>query len=79
MHKCYDVTIENYVGCSSIYFVVMLTISLGGHGAWVECKHLYYILQNMMYYGKTKKFIHYPRCSLDEVQHLLVQANACES
>jgi hypothetical protein len=33
----------------------MLIISLGGHGAWVECKHRYYILQNMMYYGKIKK------------------------
>jgi hypothetical protein len=79
MHKCYDVTIENYVSCSCIYFVVMLTIPLGEHGAWVQCKHIYHILQNIMYCGKTKKFIHYPTWSLDEVQHLLVQANACES
>jgi hypothetical protein len=52
---------------------------LGGHGAWVQCKHMYHILQNIMYCEKIEEFIHYPTWSLDEIQHLLVQANACES
>jgi hypothetical protein len=35
----YDVTIGNFLGCSCVYFVRMLVGSLGGHGAYVKCKH----------------------------------------
>jgi len=42
-HVRYDVTIRNYlINCSCIYLVIMLTTFLGRHGAWVQCKHLYY-------------------------------------
>jgi hypothetical protein len=60
---------NNY--CFYIYLVVMLVTSLGGCGAWVQCKHLYHILQNIMYCGQSKKFIHYPTWSWDKVQWLL--------
>ncbi len=73
-------TIGNYPNCSYIYIFIMLTTSLGRHHAWVQCKHiLYHILQNIIYYGHTKKFIHYPMWSWDEVQHLLAQVKACEN
>jgi hypothetical protein len=42
------VIIWNYPCCSCLYFVVMSTTSFGGRGAWVQCKHLYYVLQNIM-------------------------------
>jgi len=40
-HKRYDVIVGNYPRWSYIYFVIMSTTSLGGCGAWVQCKHLY--------------------------------------
>jgi len=61
------VTIGNYLGCSCIYFVIMSASSLGGHGAWVQCKHMYYILQNIIYCGQAKKIIHYPMWSWDKL------------
>ncbi len=53
-HKHFNVTIANYLGHSCIYFVIMSVASLGGCGAWVQCKHLYQILQNIMYYRQSK-------------------------
>jgi hypothetical protein len=58
-HKCFNVTIGNYPCCFCIYFAVMYVVFLGERRAWVQCKHLHHILQNIMYYGKSKKFIHY--------------------
>jgi hypothetical protein len=78
-HKCFDVTIGNYLGCSRIYFVVILATFLGGRGAWVQCRHLYHILQNIMYYGWTKKFIHYPMWIWDMFHHLLAHVKARET
>jgi len=45
----YDVIIGNFLGCSWIYFVRMLACSLGGHGAYVQCKHMYHIFQTIMF------------------------------
>ncbi len=72
-------TFNNYPSCSCIYFVAMLAMSLGEHGAWVQCKHLYHILHNIMYYGYIEKCIHYAMWSWDEVQCLLTHTKVCES
>lgn len=32
----------------------MMASLLGGEGKWVHCKHMYYILQHVMYCGKWK-------------------------
>jgi hypothetical protein len=48
----------------------MLAESLGAHGAYVKCKHVYHILQTIMFYGLTEEFIHYCTWSWDEIQHL---------
>jgi hypothetical protein len=61
--KQYDITIGNFLGCSCVYFVTMLATSLGGHGAYVQCKHVYHVLQMIMFSGFIKKFIHYCTCS----------------
>jgi hypothetical protein len=65
--KRYDITIGNVLGCSCVYFVTMLTTSLGGHGAYMQCKHVYHVFQMIMFYGFTKYFIHYYTWSWDEV------------
>jgi len=51
----YDVTIGNFHGCSCVYFVKMLASSLGAHGAYVQCKHVYHILETIMLCGLTKE------------------------
>jgi hypothetical protein len=37
----------------------MYVASLGERRSWVQYKHHHHILQNIMYYGKSKEFIHY--------------------
>ncbi len=78
-HKCYNVIVGNYPSCLCIYFVIMSTIFLGTCGAWVQCKHLYHILQNIMCCGQIEEFIHYSTWSWDKVQHLLVCVKGCEN
>jgi hypothetical protein len=43
----YDVIIGNFLGnflgCSCVYFIRMLVGSLGGRGAYLQCKHVYHI------------------------------------
>ncbi len=51
-HKHFDVTIKNHPCGSCIYFIVMSTISLGMHGAWVQCKHMYPLQQKVSLYAK---------------------------
>jgi hypothetical protein len=69
--KHYVAMIGNFPTCICIGFITMMASSLGGHGKWVHCKHLYYILQNVMYCGQTKDFIHFPTWSWNEVQHMM--------
>ncbi len=63
--------IGNFLGCSCVYFVKMLASSLGTHGVYVHCKHVYHVLKMIMFFGLTEKFIHHCTWSWDEVQHLL--------
>jgi hypothetical protein len=66
------VTIGTFPGCSYVYFVTMyLASSLCGRGVYVQCKHVYHVLQTIMFCGLTEKFIHHYTWSWDEVQHLL--------
>jgi hypothetical protein len=39
-----DIIISNFLGFLCVYFVKMLAGSLGAHGAYVQCKHVYHIL-----------------------------------
>jgi len=63
--------IGNFLGCSCVYFVTMLVGSLGGCGVYVKCKHVYCILQTIMFCGLTENFIHHCTWSWDEVQCFL--------
>ncbi len=74
----YNVTIENFLACSCVYFVAMLATFLGSHGAYVQCKHVYHVSKTIMFYGLIKKFIHHYMWNWDEVQHLLMHSKAFE-
>jgi hypothetical protein len=52
-----------------VYFVAML--ALGGLGTYVQCKHVYHILQLIMFCGFMEDFIHYCMWNWDVVQCLL--------
>jgi hypothetical protein len=52
----------------------MMASSLGASWKWVHCKHLYFILQKVMHYGQTKKIIHFPTWSWNEMQRLMSRA-----
>jgi hypothetical protein len=45
----------------------MMTISLGDHGKWVHCKHMYNILQNVMFCELMQMFIHRLAWTWDKV------------
>jgi len=53
----------------------MLAGSLGGHGAYVQCKHVYHILQMIMFSGLTNDIIHYCTWNWVEIQCLLKCSN----
>ncbi len=72
--KRYNVTIRNFLWCSCVYFVAML--ALGGLGTYMQCKHVYHILQLIMFCGLKEDFIHYCMWSWDEVQCLLQHSKA---
>jgi hypothetical protein len=57
--KQYEVMINDYSTCSCVEFSSMRSVSFYRRGLWVQCKHLYYILQYAMYYGIKKPFIYY--------------------
>ncbi len=74
----YDVTIGNFLGCSCVYFVKMLVGSLGARGVYVHCKHVYHVLQMIMFCGLMEEFIHHCTWSWDEVQRLLKSSKVFE-
>jgi hypothetical protein len=76
--KGYDVSIENFHGCSCVYFITMLASFLGDCGVYVQYKHVYHVLQMIMFYWFTKEFIHHYTWIWDEVQHLLKRSKAFE-
>ncbi len=69
--KQYDVTIGNFPNCICDDFIQMMAGSLGGRGKWVHCKHLYFILQNVMYCGQIKPFLHFLTWSQNEIQCIM--------
>ncbi len=68
--KQYEVMIKNFFNYICVDFIQIMVGSLGGHGKWVHWKHLYFILQNVMYCGQIEPFIHFMTWSWNEVQHL---------
>ncbi len=67
--KQYEMTIGNFFPCICVDFITTMANSLGGHGKWAHCKHLYFVLLNVMYCGQTKKFIHFLTWNQNEMQH----------
>jgi hypothetical protein len=45
----YEVTIGNLLACTYMDIVTMVLGSLGKQGKWVPCKHMYYVLQHVMF------------------------------
>jgi hypothetical protein len=68
----YEVTMGNFLTCICLDFVTMTFNSLSRWRKWVPCKHMYYVLQHVMFCGEFEDFIHFPTWSCDEVLHLLV-------
>ena len=68
----YFITIGNFPECSCQNFKDMATKSLGKHGRWASCKHLYFVFTVI---GSLKSernaFIHAPTFSFNEVKQIL--------
>ncbi len=43
--------------CTCMDFVTMVSSSLGKQGKWVPCKHMYYVLQHVMFCAQVEIFI----------------------
>jgi hypothetical protein len=68
----YLITTGTFPECSCEYFKDMATKSLGKHGGWTSCKHLYFVFTVI---GSLKSerdaFIYVPSFSLNEVKQIL--------
>jgi hypothetical protein len=68
----YLITIGTFHECSCEYFKDMATKSLGKHGGWASCKHLYFVF---IVIGSLKSerdaFIYAPSFSFNEVKQIL--------
>ena len=68
----YLITIGTFPECSCQNFKDMATKSLGKHGRWASCKHLYFVFTII---GSLKSerdsFIHAPTFSFNEVKQIL--------
>ncbi len=59
--KYYEVIIGNFLAaCTCLDFVAMISNSLGQQGKWLPYKHMYYVLQHVMFCGHFESFIHFP-------------------
>jgi hypothetical protein len=67
----YEVIIEFFWTCICLGFVSVVASLLGQWGKWVPYKHLYYELQDVMFFGEFEIFIHFPTWTCDEICHLL--------
>ncbi len=65
--KQYSVMISNFHPCTCIDSLSMMIGSLGSHGKWVHCKHLNYVLENVMLCELMEMFIHHLIWSRDKV------------
>ncbi len=69
--KQYEMMIGNFLTYTYVDIITMMASSLGGRGrGWVHCKHLYFIIQNVMYCGQMENFIHFLTWSLNKMQCL---------
>jgi hypothetical protein len=50
----------------------MISNSLG-QGKWVPCKHMYYVLQHVMFCGEFEIFIYFQTWNCDDVYCLLIR------
>ncbi len=69
--KQYEITIRNFPACTCLDFVAMISNSSGWPKKWVPCKHMYCVLQHVMFCGQFKSFIHFLTSNCDEVRRLL--------
>ncbi len=60
----YEITIGKFPTCTCLDFVGMVANSLGQSTKKVPCKHLYYVLQHVMFFEDLKIFIHFPPLEL---------------
>jgi hypothetical protein len=58
-------------------FSSMMFMSFGGQGPWVQCKHMYYILQYAMF-SKVREPFNHPSSSSNEVHRLLGDGKVLE-
>jgi hypothetical protein len=49
--KQYEIIIGNFLACTCLDFVTMMSSLLGWRGKWVPYKHMYYVLQHVMFCG----------------------------
>ena len=73
--KVYNVTLSNFPSCTCPHFVSMNGSSVGKRGAYVNCKHIYYVFR---FFCKldfdNDKFMHAPTLSFDETKKILEAA-----
>jgi hypothetical protein len=68
----YLITIGSFPDCSYEYFKDMATKSLGKHGGWAICKHLYFVFTILGSLNSDRDpFIHAPSFSFNEVKQIL--------
>ncbi len=47
----YEIIIGNFPTCTCMDFVIMISSSLGKWGKWLPSKHMYYVLQHVIFCG----------------------------
>ena len=68
----YLITIGTFPECSCQNFKDMATKSLGKHGRWASCKHLYFVFTVIgSFKSERDAFIHAPTFSFNEVKQIL--------
>ena len=69
----YTMSISSFPSCTCPYFEEMILKSLGGHGQWAYCKHMYYIFAVICGLdGEVEPFLHAPSFSFNEVKRVLL-------
>jgi hypothetical protein len=71
--KQYELTIGSFLTYTCLDFVAMISSLLGWWRRWVPCKHMYYVLQHVMFCQQFESFIHFPTWNCDEVCCLLIR------
>jgi hypothetical protein len=68
----YLITIGSFPECSCEYFKDMATKSLGKHGGWASCKHLYFVFTIIGNLNLDRDpFIYAPSFSFNEMKQIL--------